>query len=546
MDPETDSAIVRGRRHYESARWADAFEALRDAQRRGRLECADLKRLAWSAALIGDDDAFLDALENLYLACMGAGDARQAAWAAFWLGFRLFALGAPGRASGWLARAERQLEAEPDDCLERGYLLVPGIYGHLANDRNAEAQALAEQTGAIAARHQDTDLATIARNLQGRALLRRGECKHGLAALDEVMVTVVSGQLSPVVRGLVYCNVIATCHQFCALDRAREWTAALAEWCDRQPQLLTFTGNCHVHRSQIMQLAGDWCAALEEVRRIDREEKPGPDPEISGEACYQEGELHRLRGEFEAAETAYHEANRLGRDPQPGLALMRMAQGHAEEAVRAIARALGTTWPAWRRAQLLPAFVEITLAAGELEEARTATAELGRIAAAFDTGVLVALASQALGALRLAEARPAEAVAPLRRALSTWQRVGAPYLGARIRVLIGHAYRELGDAAGAALEEDAARQIFEELGAGPDLRAITLGADPDAANRHGLSRRELQVLRLVATGRTNKAIAAKLCLSERTVDRHVSSILSKLGVTSRSAATAFAYEHGLA
>lgn len=546
MDPETEDTIVRGRRLYDRQRWADAFEALRDAQRRGRLGRADLQRLVWSAALVGDDDAFLNALEHLYQAGLEANDTRQAARAAFWLGFRLFALGAPGRASGWMARAERLLEAEPDDCLERGYLLVPGIYGHLSNDRDADAQTLAERTAAIAERHGDADLATIARNLQGRALLRRGECERGLAVLDEVMVTVTSGQISPVVRGLVYCNVIATCQQFCALDRAREWTAALADWCAHQPQLVTFTGNCHVHRSQIMQLGGDWRAALEEVRRIERDSDRGPDPEVSGEACYQEAELHRLRGEFEQAEAAYRLASRIGRDPQPGLALMRTAQGRSDEAVNAIVRVLDTTAPPWRRAQLLPAFVEVTLAAGDLEKARAGAAELGRLASGFKTDVLGALADQAIGAVRLAEGSTAEAVEPLRHALATWQQVGAPYLAARIRVLIGKAFRALGDAEGATLEEDAARQVFEELGAGPDLRAIQRAPHADVAARRGLTRRELQVLRLVATGRTNKAIAAELCLSERTVDRHVSSILSKLDLTSRSAATAFAYEHGLA
>lgn len=545
MTDEPDRDLERGRAHYDSRQWADAFEALLAARQRTPLARADLDRLVWSAALTGNDEAFLDALERLHQACVDDGDPRLAARAAFWIGFRLFALGEPGRATGWLARAERHVENEGDDCAERGYLLLPHVFRHLGDDDAAAAEALAGQAAGIGEHCGEPDLVAIARNLRGRALLRQGRTESGLAHLDEVMVAVTSGDLSPLVTGLVYCNVIATCQQAYALDRAREWTAALARWCEQQPQLVTFTGLCRVHRSEIMQLGGDWPNALDEVRRICEGTCNDREPEAIAAAFYQQAELCRLQGAFDDAEAAYRSASRNGRDPQPGLALLRLAQGRADDAANAIARALAATTPAWQRARLLPAYSEIMLAAGEREKARAAADELESIAAEFGTRILDAMAAQARGAFRLAEGDAQTAIEPLQRAFETWHRAGAPYLAARIRVLRAEAYQALGDRDGAELERDAARRVFRELGAAPDLAALSAGEPATDAPAHGLSARELQVLRLVASGKTNKAIAAELFLSERTVDRHVSHILAKLDVPSRAAATAFAYENRL-
>lgn len=533
--------IQQGRAFYERRQWASAFEAFLEARKHSPLHADDLARLIWCAALTGNDDEFLHSMERLHEVGVENDDHRLAARAAFWIGFRLFGLGEPGRAAGWLARAERHIEGESEDCAERGYLLLPQVFRHLGANENEAAATTAETAAEIGQRCKDADLVALARNLQGRAVLRQGMQNPGLPILDEVMVAVTSGDLSPLVTGIVYCNVIATCQQVYALDRAREWTAALTRWCDEQPQLVTFTSNCLVHRSEIMQLGGDWLGALEEVRPACDETRK--DPDGYADACYQRAELYRLRGEFDEAEAAYRKAHQAGRDPQPGLALLRLAQGKQAEAVNTIERVLATTTPTWQRAKQLPAYVEIMLAAGKHDKARAAADELGAIAKTYGTQILGAIAAQAEGAVRLEDEGARNAIEPLRRAFETWQQVGAPYLTARIRVLLAMAYRALGDNDGAALELDVARTVFKELGATPDLAALP--DNNESVATHGLSARELEVLRLVASGKTNKMIAAKLCLSERTIDRHVGHILAKLDVSTRAAATAFAYENGL-
>lgn len=542
-DLQARGDLERGRACYEQRRWADAVDALLRAQRVEPLAREDLDRLAWSAALIGDDDQFLKALESLYQACTGIEDWQQAAKAAFWIGFRLVSTGAAGRGAGWLARAQRHVDDVGRDCAERGYLLLPTIFRQLGENENVAAEDAARKAVEIGRSCGDADLIAIARNLQGRALLYQSRVDAGLALLDEVMISVTSGELSPLVTGLVYCNVLTTCQRIHAFDRAREWTDALASWCGRQPQLITFTGSCLVHRSEIMQLGGDWPQALEEVRQICEHVCREEDPEVFAAACYQRGELLRLRGDFAASEAAYQLANQHGRDPQPGMALLRMAQGRLAEAASSINRVVSTTKPVWRRAQVLPAFIEIMLAAGQLGDAHAAADELQAIARDFGTEILGAMAAHAHGAVRLVEDDPQSAVQPLQHALSVWHRVGAPYIAARIRVLLAAAYRELGDHGSADLELAAARGVFEQLGAKADLSALGVVSEARDNAAQALSRRELEVLCLVASGMTNKAIAAQLSLSERTIDRHVSNIFAKIQVSSRSAATAFAYQH---
>lgn len=541
-DPGTGSDIEQGRACYAQHRWRDAIAALQRAQQSGALDREDLERLAWSAALIGEDHLFLSTFELLYQACTEAKDPGQAARAAFWIGFRLLSVGGSGRASGWLARAGRHVEEQGGECAERGYLLLPAIFRHFGVGDNAAADAAAGEAAEIGERCADADLVAMARNLQGRALLRLGRVDCGLALLDEVMVSVTSGELSAIVTGIVYCNVLTTCQEAYAFDRAREWTASLASWCEQQPQLITFTSNCLVHRAEVMQLSGDWRQALEEVRQVCERQCRDEDPEVFADACYQQAELFRLQGRLSDAEAAYQLANHNGRDPQPGLALLRLAQGRQAEAVGAIERVVSTTSPAWQRARMLPAFVEIMLAADTADKARVGADELDRIARNFDTPILNAMAANARGAVRIAEGDPRGAIEPLRHAFDVWRRVGAPYITARIRVLLAAAYRALGDRDSAALELETARQVFEQLHAEPDLQAL---AGTTAPSAHGLSPRELEVLRLVASGQSNKAIAAQLCISERTVDRHVSNILTKIDAASRSAATAFAYQHDL-
>jgi DNA-binding CsgD family transcriptional regulator len=282
------------------------------------------------------------------------------------------------------------------------------------------------------------------------------------------------------------------------------------------------------------------------------------DPTATAEAFYQEAEVYRLRGEYDAAEAAYRSASEFGDDPQPGLALLRLAQGRADLAVQALRRALSADASGLHRVRYLPAYVEIMLAVGEAVAARSGVEELTRIAAELGGPVLGAMAAHAHGSLLLATNDASAALEPLRTALAVWQRLDAPYIVARVRVLLSQACRELGDADGAALEQAAARAIFERLGALPDLGALAAdggGAKPGSADarekqsspstQHKLSPRELEVLRCVAAGKTNKQIARQLGVSDKTIDRHVSNIFAKLDLSTRAAATAYAYEHGL-
>lgn len=535
--------LEKGRDHYGRREWADAFESLKRAQDNAPLDLPDLDRLVWSAGLIGDDAEFLRALEHLHETCCENGDMRQAARSAFWIGFRHFSTGSTSQAMGWLARAERQLDKVGDECAEHGYLLLPTVYRHLFADENEAAEAIARDVTEIAERCGDPDLAAIARNLRGRALLRLRHVQAGLALIDDAMISVTSGKVAPLVAGIVYCNVIASCNQVYALDRAREWTATLTHWIEQQPQLVNFTGTCLVHRSEIMQLAGEWGAALEEARLVCNGVCNDKDPEVYADACYQQAELLRLQGLFEDAETAYRLANRNGRDPQPGLALLRLAEGHVNEAVAAIERVVSTTKEQWKRARVLPAFFEIMYAANKLDRARQASDELLSIADEFGTEILGAIADQTRGAIALADGNAEKAVEFLQRAFAIWNRVGAPYITARIRVLLANAYRILGDNDGADMEIDAARATFETLGAKPDLEALPVSTRQAA--QCGLSPRELGVLKLLARGETNKAIAAELGLSERTIHRHVSNIFNKFDVATRAAATAVAYQKKL-
>ncbi len=540
----TGGALERARRLYEEQSWADAYDALSQADQSQPLACADLEALAMCAGLTGRDDEFLAAQERLYHAHLDGGRDAEAARAAFWLGLRLLALGEGGRATGWLGRSARAVECQGGNCVERGYLMLPAIHRHLATGEYDAAHDVAAEAAALGDRFGDKDLVAFARNLQGRALMRRGQVREGLALVDEAMVSVAGGEVSPLVAGLVYCTVIASCQQVFALDRSREWTEALSEWCKRQPQLVTFTGVCMVHRAEILQLGGAWTEAAEQARRARERSDHNVDPDAAGEACYQQAEIHRLRGESSQAEEAYRCASSYGREPQPGLALLRLAQGRADQACASLTRVLGAATLPLARARFLPAFVEVSLAAGEAHEARTAAAELEQIAGRFGTEVLEAIAAHAKGAVLLADREPQAAIEPLRRSFEIWRRIGAPYLAARIRVLLGAASGELGDDDGRRLELDAARQVFRELGAATDLARIDALEQP-ASSSHGLTPRELEVIRLLAGGGTNKAIARELGVSERTVDRHVSNIFTKLAVSSRAAATAFAYEHGL-
>jgi DNA-binding CsgD family transcriptional regulator len=537
--------LERARHCYEQRAWADAYQAFLRAGRDAPLAADDLELFALAAYLIGRDDDYLKTLERAFNAHRDARAFCPAARCAFWLGFRLLLRGEAGHANGWFAHAQRMLEHHPHECAERGLLLLTVVEQRLEAGDLARAYDAAFEAAAIGERCGDRELVVCARHDQGKVRLRQGQVEAGLALLDEVMVTVTAGELSPMVTGLMYCAVIAACQEVYAFDRTREWTVALTRWCDAQPDMVAFSGVCQVHRAEIMQLLGTWPEAIEAARRACAR-APGTSAHTTAAAFYQQAEVHRLKGDFAAAEEAYRGASQFGLEPQPGLALLRLAQGHPDAAATAIRRVTGSTSDPLKRLALLSAAIEIMLARGDTQEAQTACRELENIARIFDTGVPGAIAAQARGALALAEGDAEAALASLRRAFAVWQRLEAPYAAARVRLLLGLACRALGDEDGAGLEIDAVRAIFGRRGAAPDharIEALSKGASHH--NSHRLTPRELEVLRLVAAGATNRKIAEQLLLSEKTVDRHVSNIFGKLDVPSRAAATAFAYRHKL-
>jgi DNA-binding CsgD family transcriptional regulator len=538
--------LEHGRKSYARRAWRDAYESLSHADRASTLGAEDLELLATSAFMLGRDDEYLGVLERAYHVHLEAGEALRAVRCAFWVGINLALRGETGRATGWLGRAQRLVEREADDCVERGYLLIPAMLRHDALGDWETAYAIAADATEIGERFGDADLFALTVREQGCALLQQGRVEEGLGLLDEAMVAVTAGEVSPIVAGLVYCGVISGCQEVYALRRAQEWTAALSRWCEEQPDMVTFSGTCMVHRAEIMELHGAWRDALEEARRARQRSEWGSDRPAAARAFYRQGELHRLRGELVAAEEAYRDASRFGWEPQPGLALLRLAQGNEDAAAAAIRRAVGETTDPLKRARLLPAYVEIMLAAGNVDGARRACRELQEISVRYESGMFGAMVAHARGAVDLAEGDARAALLALRRAWLSWQELEVPYQVARARVLIGLACRALGDEDTAALELEAARDIFVQLGAAPDLaRVESLDRSAASDSSLGLTQCELQVLRLVAEGETNRSIAAELVLSERTVDRHVSNIFTKLGVTSRAAATACAYKHEL-
>ena len=542
-DPIDD--LQRGRDAYERRSWLEAYESLSRADEEKPLEAEHLELFSITALMLGRDDDAVRALERAHHRYLQQDEPLRAVQCAAWICMNFASRGAVGPATGWLGRAQRLLEHEPQAGAERGYLLLPGVFEREAAGDFAAAAALAGEAAAIGERFGDANLFALAIHAQGSMLIMDGEVRRGLALLDEAMVAVTTTDVLPFVIGMVYCGVILACQNVLEVGRAREWTNALTRWVETQPDLVAFTGRCLVHRAEILQLGGSWPDALEEARRAGGRFAETGNP-AAGVAHYRQGELLRLLGEFEASEEAYREASRFGWEPHPGLAQLRLAQGRTEAAAASIRRAGAEITQPLKRAGLLPAFVEIMLASGQLEEAQGACHELDGIAARYESTMLDAMVAHARGAVALAGGDPAAALVDLREAWRIWQELDAPYEVARTRVLVGQACRTLGDDEAAALELEAARAAFERLGARPDVARVDGLAPQAGENMHGLSRRELEVLQLVAAGLSNREIAAKLVISEHTVARHVQNIFAKLGLSSRTAATAFAFEHGLA
>jgi DNA-binding CsgD family transcriptional regulator len=530
----------RGRDAFARQAWGEAYDLLVAAD---ELPGDDLELVAVSAHLLGRDDESGRAWEEAYRQHVAVGEAGKAARCGAWLGIGCLLRGDIAHASGWLARAGRLLDdAGIDDCAARGYLGIPDFLHALGRGDVDEAGRLADECVAIGERFADADLIALGILGQGQVAVAVGEIAAGMRFLDEAMVAVTAGEVSPIPAGIVYCAVVAECMEAFDLRRAAEWTEALSQWCAAQPGLVPYRGQCLVHRSQVLQAHGAWREAVIEADRA-RAHLSQPVHPALGMALYQWGELHRLRGRHADAEQAYRAAHDGGYEPAPGLALLRLAEGHAALAAATVRRMLDERREPLRRAPVLAAAVEIMVAAHDRATADAAAGELERIAATMGAPLLEAIAADARGTILLAEGHPSPALDALRRAHGIWHLAEMPFEAARTRVAIGQCCRALGDEDTARLELGAALATFDRLGARTERRRVELLAGP-SSDRAVLTDREREVLRLVADGRSDRQIAADLVISEHTVGRHLQNIFRKLEVTSRAAATAYAYQHG--
>jgi DNA-binding CsgD family transcriptional regulator/tetratricopeptide (TPR) repeat protein len=535
--------VEDGRSAFAEHRWTDAFSALSAADAERALAAEDLECLATAALLLGREVAGIDLATRAHEAFLGV-DASGAARCAAWIGLYLMGRGDEARAGGWFARARRIVAEEPTAEAVGALLLIPAALGQLESGEPEVAARTFELAFAAGRRFHDRDVITLAQLGQGQAKIALGDATGGLALLDEAMVAVTAGEVSPVASGIVYCSVIGSCHLAFDVRRAQQWTTALDHWCGERPDMVMFSGECQAHRAELYRLHGAWTDAIT-AARVAQDRALAGDWSGAYGAWYQEAEVHRLRGEVDEAEAAYHRAGDAGFPPEPGLALLRLAQGRVRLARSLIHEAVEQADTATRRT-LLPALVEIELAAGDRAAARAATDELTAATPDDAMPLMRAVAARCEASVRLEERDARGALGALRTAWATWQELGAPYEAARCRVLSARAWRMLGDEPAASMDAEAAREVFSELGATPDLLRV------DVALRAGrsetetpLTAREVEVVRLVAEGKTNRAIAGELYLSEKTVDRHLSNVFAKLGISSRAAATAYAYEHAL-
>ncbi|QOV40376.1 LuxR family transcriptional regulator [Streptomyces ferrugineus] len=512
-------------------------------------DCAAFADAAWWTSHVEESIAHRT---RAYSGYVEAGAARRAGHMAWLLFYEHQLAGRGAVAAGWLRRARRQLRGEPE-CVEQCYLAWVDTEDAQRRGAFDEAMATARRMAGIARRRGSPDLLAMSVQAQAGVLVAQGRVGEGLALLDEAMCSAMAGELSSFFTGWIYCLGLQQSMACADLERAAEWTDAAMRWCAAMPDENNFRGLCRVHRVEVLELHGRWPEALTEAERTCAELLPY-ERRMAAEAVYVVGQIQRRRGELAAAEQSYDRTHELGRDPQPGLALLRLAQGKADASATALRLALADTAGAGglERCRLLAAQVEVSLALGRTAEARAAAEELRTLARQWQrrcgssTTLLHASAAAASGALALAARDLDRALPRLRRALTLWLELRVPYEAAQTRMTLAAADRAAGDDEGARMELRSAEQTFRQLGAVPDTRrAAALLADVRRPRPGGLTEREIQVLRLVAAGRTNRAVAAELVISEHTVARHLNNIFAKLDVSSRAAATAYAYEHGL-
>jgi tetratricopeptide (TPR) repeat protein len=471
-DSSGPGALERGRDAYRRRAWREAHAQLSAADGQLPLEPEDLQRLAITCSMLGRNADTPAYMARAYQGFVFRREPELAARAAFWLVLELEERGQVAEAGGWIGRVRRLLGDMRPDCAEQGFVLFPEAMQAVGEGDYEKAREVLERVAAIGDRFGDPDLVALTRHGLGRVLIRAGKVKEGLALLDEAMVAVTTDEVTPLVVGGVYCSVVAGCQEVFDWHRAQEWTAAMSRWCAPQPDLVLFRGQCLLRRSEVLQLRGDWDGALEEIRRALTRLQDPPNQVGLGNAYYQLGELHRLRGSVGEAEEAYRLASQHGRRVQPGLALLRLAQGDAGAALGSLMRALEESPERRYRPMLLAACVEAGIGAGELGAARAAAEELAGIAAEDAVPYLRALSGRAMGAVRLADGDARGALAELRESDRIWRELEAPYEAARTRVLVGRACGEVGDGAEAEMSLAGAAEVFEQLEAGRDLAQV--------------------------------------------------------------------------
>jgi tetratricopeptide (TPR) repeat protein len=479
----TVGALERGRDAYRRRAWGEAYFRLSAADRETPLEPEDLERLAVSCSMLGRETESAGCLARAYQGFVARSAPERAARAAFWLVLDLMERGDIAQASGWMGRLRRLLAEMPGDSAGQGFVLLLDALRALAEGDHETGLPILDRVAAIGDRYGDPDLLAFTRLAQGRALLRAGRVQQGMTLLDEAMVSVTTDEVSPIVAGGVYCSVVSGCQEVFDCRRAQEWTAAMTRWCAPQPDLVLFRGQCLLRRSEVLQLRGDWEGALEEARRALARLLDPPGQIALGSAYVQLAELHRLRGELAEAEEAYRLASQHGKRIQPGLALLRMAQGDPAAALASLRRTLDESPEPRFRPMFLAACVEAAIAADDLPAAGSAAAELAAIAAEAEAPYLRALSARATGAVRLAEGDAHAALAELRRSEAIWRELDAPYEAARTRVLVGRACGELGDASEAEMSLAGAAAVFEQLGAAPDLTQVEQLRSAEARGR---------------------------------------------------------------
>ncbi len=539
----TDPHLARGREALTRRDWAGVYDSFWAADP-AALTGADLEGLADAAWWRSKLPESLEIRRRAYAAYDAEDDDARAGAAAARLAIEHFIRGETSVGGGFLMKAHRHAAELPEGRREHGYLaMIDATVAAFAGDLDG-AIPLIHEALSVGRTAGDPDLVAMAIHTEGLILIDQGHVNEGLALLDEAMAAIVTGEIDPYFTGIIYCSLIGACLSLSDLRRAAEWSDAARAWCDTIPPDSPYPGACRANRAEVARLRGAWPEAEAEAV-LAAEQLMVIEPLIAASAFLQVAEVRRRTGDLAGADAAYTRAHELGEDPQPGLALLRLAQGKTEAARSAVEAALEGEPRPVQRSRLLAALVEIALADGDVEAARTAARGLEAIAEETGTPAFAASAATAAGAVALAEDDVATALAQLRTAVAAWQDLRLPYEAARARVLYARALRASGDEDGAAMELRAALAVFEGLGASPDAASARGLLDAPGVLPAGLTPREAEVLRLVASGKTNRDIAVELVISEHTVSRHLQNMYAKLGVSSRSAATAFAFEHGL-